>query len=75
MSENKRPSAVVETLRRRGCAQCGKPVVARWRPFCSKRCADLDLGRWLSGTYRVASDEEPETASEAGFEDEDGTTR
>jgi uncharacterized protein len=54
-------SAMVVPLRRRGCAQCGKPVVARWRPFCSKRCADLDLGCWLTGTYRVATDEEPET--------------
>jgi uncharacterized protein len=70
MSENKRPSAAVEPLRRRRCANCGKPVVARWRPFCSKRCADLDLGHWLSETYRVASDEEPETDSEAGLGDE-----
>ncbi|MGZ9106828.1 MAG: DNA gyrase inhibitor YacG [Rhodoplanes sp.] len=73
MSENNRSSAVVEPLRR--CAQCGKPVVARWRPFCSKRCADLDLGHWLSETYRVASNEEPETDSEAELGDEDSGAR
>ena len=75
MSENKRPAAAIEPLRRRRCAHCGKPVVARWRPFCSKRCADLDLGRWLSETYRVVTDEEPETDPEAGLGDEDNTAR
>lgn len=35
------------------CPICGKPVVARYRPFCSKRCADVDLNRWLGETYRV----------------------
>ena len=35
------------------CANCGKPAVERYRPFCSKRCADVDLHRWLSGTYVV----------------------
>jgi hypothetical protein len=70
MSENKR--ATVEPLRRRRCIQCGKPVVARWRPFCSQRCADLDLGRWLSGTYRIATNEEPETDLEAGLGDQAG---
>jgi len=41
------------------CAVCGEPVVARFRPFCSARCADVDLGRWLKGTYRVETDERP----------------
>lgn len=25
----------------------------KYRPFCSRRCADLDLGRWMNGAYRV----------------------
>jgi uncharacterized protein len=33
------------------CAVCGKPQDERFRPFCSRRCADVDLHRWLSGTY------------------------
>ena len=37
----------------RGCAVCGKPADAVFRPFCSKRCADVDLNRWLSGVYAV----------------------
>ncbi|WP_297509206.1 DNA gyrase inhibitor YacG [uncultured Caulobacter sp.] len=37
-----------------GCPICGKPVATAFRPFCSKRCADVDLQRWLSGRYVVA---------------------
>jgi uncharacterized protein len=69
MSEKKNASASVVPLRQRGCANCGKPVVARWRPFCSKRCADLDLGRWLTETYRIATDDEPEIDAEHGSAD------
>lgn len=35
------------------CPICGAESVRRYRPFCSRRCADLDLGRWLSGAYSV----------------------
>ncbi|MDI3309514.1 MAG: DNA gyrase inhibitor YacG [Acetobacteraceae bacterium] len=35
------------------CPVCGKPTVARYRPFCSARCADVDLGRWFTGAYRL----------------------
>jgi uncharacterized protein len=35
------------------CAHCGKPKDPRYRPFCSKRCADIDLHRWLSGAYAI----------------------
>ena len=40
------------------CAICGKPQDAKYRPFCSKRCADVDLNRWLSGAYAIAAAEE-----------------
>jgi endogenous inhibitor of DNA gyrase (YacG/DUF329 family) len=39
------------------CPICKKPTVPDYRPFCSRRCADLDLGRWMTGSYRVASEE------------------
>lgn len=39
------------------CPICGKPVVAAYRPFCSRRCADVDLGRWLTESYRVPAEE------------------
>ncbi|HYB05232.1 MAG TPA: DNA gyrase inhibitor YacG [Methyloceanibacter sp.] len=32
---------------------CDKPIVQTYRPFCSKACADVDLGRWFSGRYVV----------------------
>ena len=42
------------------CPVCGKPAdPAKYRPFCSKRCADIDLGRWLKEGYRVPTDEGP----------------
>lgn len=33
------------------CPICRKPVIKERRPFCSKRCAEIDLGRWLKGGY------------------------
>jgi endogenous inhibitor of DNA gyrase (YacG/DUF329 family) len=39
------------------CPICGKPAATGHRPFCSKRCRDIDLGRWLRGVYRVETDE------------------
>jgi endogenous inhibitor of DNA gyrase (YacG/DUF329 family) len=35
------------------CPLCGKPAEEAFKPFCSKRCADIDLNRWLSGVYAV----------------------
>jgi endogenous inhibitor of DNA gyrase (YacG/DUF329 family) len=42
------------------CPICGKPKVQAYSPFCSKRCADVDLHRWLSGVYRVEGKEDEE---------------
>lgn len=35
------------------CPVCGRPGDAAYRPFCSRRCADVDLGRWLTGRYAI----------------------
>lgn len=40
------------------CPMCKKPAEKAFRPFCSRRCADLDLGRWLNGSYAIAVVEE-----------------
>jgi hypothetical protein len=48
----------------RPCPICGKPVQPAYRPFCSKRCADVDLQRWLSGAYVIPG----EGAEEGGGE-------
>jgi len=35
------------------CPICKKPSVEEHKPFCSKRCADVDLGRWLTESYAL----------------------
>jgi len=45
------------------CPICGKPPTPQNRPFCSVRCARIDLGRWLKGNYRIATEETPEEGS------------
>lgn len=47
-----RPS-VAKPFVAKPCPICGKPSLEAFRPFCSKRCADVDLHRWLSGGYAI----------------------
>jgi endogenous inhibitor of DNA gyrase (YacG/DUF329 family) len=49
----RKDSGGADELTGRPCPICGKPGLAAYRPFCSKRCADVDLGRWLSGVYAI----------------------
>jgi uncharacterized protein len=35
------------------CPICGKPAIEASRPFCSERCRDVDLNRWLSNSYAI----------------------
>ena len=49
---------------RRGCPICGRPMEQAFRPFCSPRCKDVDLGRWLTGSYVVHTNEEPDAEEE-----------
>ncbi len=51
------------------CPVCQKPTEKNYRPFCSKRCADVDLGRWFNGSYAVPG--EPVGLGDA--DDEDAT--
>jgi endogenous inhibitor of DNA gyrase (YacG/DUF329 family) len=46
------------------CPICGKAVVQDYRPFCSRRCADVDLGRWLTESYRIPADEVEDVEAE-----------
>ena len=46
------------------CPICKKDTDPRYRPFCCRRCADVDLGKWLGGDYKVAS-QDPEDQQEA----------
>ena len=54
------------------CPVCGKSAEPKYRPFCSKRCADIDLGRWLKEGYRVPTDE---TLDDNAGEGSDGRPR
>jgi len=51
------------------CPICGKAPVAEFRPFCSKRCRHVDLGKWLDERYAIPAEEGPD--GEAGVP-EDG---
>ncbi|HET6305753.1 MAG TPA: DNA gyrase inhibitor YacG [Rhodopila sp.] len=51
------------------CPICGRRPVDRYKPFCSARCQEVDLGRWLGGVYRIPGppadlDEDPVVSSE-----------
>jgi uncharacterized protein len=48
------------------CPICGKPADKEYRPFCSKRCADVDLQRWLTGRYAIptSEDDRPDEADQ-----------
>jgi uncharacterized protein len=51
----------------RKCSICGEAIVDDvFRPFCSKRCSNVDLGRWLTGSYAIAGH---------GIEDDDDQPR
>jgi endogenous inhibitor of DNA gyrase (YacG/DUF329 family) len=54
MSASAKPRAA------RPCPICGKPSVPEWEPFCSPRCKDVDLHRWLSGSYAIPAVEADE---------------
>jgi uncharacterized protein len=56
MSDTK-PPANDNASAGRACAICGQAAQLRYKPFCSKRCADVDLNRWLTGKYAIPVEE------------------
>jgi endogenous inhibitor of DNA gyrase (YacG/DUF329 family) len=46
------------------CPICKKPPVDEYRPFCSKRCADVDLAHWLGETYAIPAETAPTQSAE-----------
>ncbi|MCA1951673.1 MAG: DNA gyrase inhibitor YacG [Hyphomicrobiales bacterium] len=59
------PDPAAEPIRAQRCPICRKLTVERFRPFCSKRCADLDLARWFNGVYAVPVREDEAEAEPA----------
>ncbi|WP_309644411.1 DNA gyrase inhibitor YacG [Phenylobacterium sp.] len=51
------------------CPVCAKPAVADYRPFCSKRCADIDLHKWLKGGYAIPASDEDDRPEDGEHED------
>lgn len=51
------------------CPICRRPTEAQFRPFCSRRCADVDLYRWLKGSYVIPGSDE---GGEGERKEEDG---
>jgi hypothetical protein len=66
MADSQKSGADIVPLRpARACPMCGRPSNRASYPFCSKRCADIDLNRWLAGAYAIPGTEGDE-------EDEEG---
>lgn len=55
-NDNRAAEAAAEAACARPCPICGKPQLHAFRPFCSKRCGDVDLARWLGGRYAIAAE-------------------
>jgi hypothetical protein len=55
------------------CPICGKPADKSYAPFCSKHCADVDLNRWLSGVYKIPTNEAPKDIEGSSDKDSDIT--
>jgi hypothetical protein len=58
-----------ETAARR-CPVCRRPTEEKFRPFCSKRCADFDLARWIDGSYAIPAEEQDQPDGGAGGDGE-----
>jgi endogenous inhibitor of DNA gyrase (YacG/DUF329 family) len=57
------------------CPICRRESDPKYRPFCSVRCADVDLGRWLTERYAIPADDAPEEATGDGTAPDDGPGR
>jgi endogenous inhibitor of DNA gyrase (YacG/DUF329 family) len=60
------------------CPICGQPGDRRFKPFCSARCADVDLSRWMSGVYAIPvvnADDDEDGDEPAALPDTSGGVR
>ena len=59
-SEPTRNSEPIRLRPRRDCPICKAPAKQKYHPFCSARCADVDLHRWLGGAYAIPAEDPPD---------------
>jgi endogenous inhibitor of DNA gyrase (YacG/DUF329 family) len=59
-----------ERARTNSCPICRRPAAEKFRPFCSRRCADVDLHRWLGGVYAVPVTEDADEDGKSGEDEE-----
>ena len=59
MTDTKIPNGLTRT-----CVNCDKLAVSEYKPFCSRHCADVDLGRWFNESYAIPAVEPPDEWSE-----------
>lgn len=71
MSDRDKPGKVTRLRPLRPCPICGKPSAQAFHPFCSARCADIDLNRWLSGSYVIPVRDDEEEEEGPGGEGDD----
>ncbi|MBN2629554.1 MAG: DNA gyrase inhibitor YacG [Rhodobacteraceae bacterium] len=57
------------------CPICAKAIDPKYRPFCSRRCADVDLGRWLTESYAIPVPEADQDAPPGDHEADDPSER
>jgi endogenous inhibitor of DNA gyrase (YacG/DUF329 family) len=48
------------------CPICGKPSTESSKPFCSERCREVDLNRWLSGSYAIPGQDDDDETGKSG---------
>jgi endogenous inhibitor of DNA gyrase (YacG/DUF329 family) len=63
------PASVTPLRPKRPCPECGKPSARETYPFCSERCKNIDLNRWLSGSYVLPGAEEDGSPEDGPPED------
>lgn len=66
MADDSRESNIVSLRPSRPCPECGQPSSRDNWPFCSRRCKDIDMNRWLSGAYAIPVRED-ETDEQSGM--------
>lgn len=66
---NAEPKSMQPENPKRSCPICKEPEDKKYHPFCSKRCADIDLGRWLNESYVIEGSDSPSTSEEDDFTD------